>query len=127
MFDLDSKEDLEFLQSLRDEFFAESIDRFDDLENMLLSINPQNAEETIQNFKRAIHTIKGSAAAVDLKAFVSLIHLMESQLSDLTKKEISDLALKLLDVMRKYVSHCTKTGIEKGEGFVIKVIKVLEK
>ncbi len=107
-------DEAEFLEGLRAEFLQSVRSELDDCEGLLLEIERLGGAESIAAFKRAIHSIKGSAQAVGLASFARVIHELESGLDRCAKGgtmgAFPELGLRTLDGLRE----CS-AKIEGGE------------
>ncbi|MEZ5305511.1 MAG: chemotaxis protein CheW [Pyrinomonadaceae bacterium] len=105
-------------KALVTEFITESRELLEAAESALLELeaDPGNIEGVNTVF-RAFHTIKGSAAFLDLKRTTEFAHFAESLLSRMRDKEIicaggyADLALISCDILRQLL-----TEVENGLG-----------
>lgn len=94
------------------QFVVESEEHLETIEESLLALeeNPE-ASEPIDSFFRAIHSIKGTAAYVNLKQIEILSHRIESIFDLLRKgsmtytKEIGDVVFKSIDMLRTMVFY----------------------
>lgn len=103
-------EDTEFMERLRCEFLQEASDLLDDCEEALLNFNcSSEAVELLAELFRAIHTIKGSGAAIGLISLVEFAHELEDCLAALRtypehmNGELANLFLACLDALRARV------------------------
>lgn len=71
-------EDQEFLDSLRKDFIDEAFDLLLKCEESLLNFEKKFDEIYFREYMRIIHSIKGSARAVEFDSIASTIHLIES-------------------------------------------------
>lgn len=73
-----NEEDQEFLEGLRKDFIDETFDLLLKCEDSLLNFEKNFDEIYFQEYMRIIHSIKGSARAVEFDSIASTIHLIES-------------------------------------------------
>jgi two-component system chemotaxis sensor kinase CheA len=97
----------EFLEKLRVEFLQEANDLLDGCEEVFLRFDdPVNREKQLDSIFRAVHTIKGSGAAVGLVDLVEFAHEFEDCLAvlrtypDQLTFDLTSLLLDCLDAMR---------------------------
>ncbi len=71
----------EYILSLRKDFFEEAFEMLEMLESNILNItNNHDDDDAIQEIFRAVHTLKGSAGAVELTEVASYTHRFEDLL-----------------------------------------------
>ena len=121
-------DDAEFLEDLKKEFYAESIEMLDACESILMNLpaealNTEN-DPDIQDYLRKLHTMKGSAQAMSLKDMVKIIHTMETNARN---KNFTDLSLKVIDVLRKSVFYMENCEEDKAYQIFSDVLGVLKK
>lgn len=107
------KEDLEFLESLKEEFFAESEDVLAECESLMLEYGQKQDDQIIKNYMRILHSMKGSASAVDLKRLSKVLHGIESYTKNCKAANYVDVNLKIIDLLRNYLD-ATKNGDESS-------------
>jgi two-component system chemotaxis sensor kinase CheA len=95
---------------LMGEFITESSDLISHAEDALLSLeNDPDDMEAVGTVFRAFHTVKGTAAFMDLKLIAEMGHHAESLLSRVREREIryaggyADLSLRSLDMLKTLV------------------------
>ncbi|HYX38845.1 MAG TPA: chemotaxis protein CheA [Oligoflexus sp.] len=100
-------EDTDFLAKVRFEFLQEARDLLDSCEEVFLGLDTSiNRENCLAEVFRAIHTIKGSGAAVGFVSLVEFAHAFEDCLAalrtypDRLTFELTSLLLACLDAMR---------------------------
>src|SRR3989339_756532 len=99
-----NNEDQEFLETLKEEFFAEAEDSLDECEKILMNLESKSAKsEDVKNYKRILHSMKGSAHAVDLKKLAEALHKMEDLIQNGDEPKAIDLSLKFIDLIRSFV------------------------
>lgn len=99
---LNDDEDAAFLQSLREDFYLETLDSMEKSEAALLDFEASQNELKKLEYKRILHSIKGSAKAVGDDAFAKIIHVIEDSLSSVSHDSM-DFHLKFLDAAREYI------------------------
>ncbi|MEK6797202.1 MAG: chemotaxis protein CheA [Spirochaetota bacterium] len=111
-----SAKDDEYIQSLRKDFFDEAFEMIERLEeNILVLEKDHNDMAAVSEIFRAVHTLKGSAGAVDLTPIASYAHHFEDLLDSLREKKISvdadtvDILLKGIDVLKEMI-HTANDG-----------------
>ena len=94
------------------QFVLEAEEHLETIEENLLSLEEDSEnQETIGSFFRAIHSIKGTAAYVNLKQIEALSHRIESIFDQIRKKELKyskefgDVVFKSIDVLRTMVFY----------------------
>jgi chemotaxis protein histidine kinase CheA len=90
-------EDKEFLESLRKDFIEESADLLEKCEESLLNYEKSFSENFYNEYMRTLHSIKGSARAVEYDSFASTIHLTESLGQKYKQSEFVEKSLFSLD------------------------------
>jgi len=104
-------------------FITESTDLIVNAEEALLSLerNPENTD-AVNTVFRAFHTVKGTAAFLELTLISEMAHHAESFLSRIRNREIryaggyTDLALRSVDMLRELVQ--TTQLLAEGKPFV---------
>lgn len=72
-----NQDDQDFLESLRKDFIDETFDLLLKCEESLLNFEKNFDRTYFQEYMRIIHSIKGSARAVEFDSIASTIHLIE--------------------------------------------------
>lgn len=108
----------EYIQSLLKDFFEEAFDMLDRLEQNILVLEKDRSNvDAIQEIFRAVHTLKGSAGAVELFDTQSYAHVFEDLLDLIRDKKIViddstiDVLLKGIDILKELI-ECAKDGVE---------------
>ncbi|OQX27945.1 MAG: hypothetical protein BWK80_02795 [Desulfobacteraceae bacterium IS3] len=104
-------------------FITESMDLIVNAEEALLSLerNPENTD-AVNTVFRAFHTVKGTAAFLELTLISEMAHHAESFLSRIRNREIryaggyTDLALRSVDMLKELVQ--TTQLLAEGKPFV---------
>lgn len=118
------EEDLEFLRGLREEFLEECHENLDNLENIMLNYESSADEETLKSFMRTLHSMKGSARAVDLHTMGQVIHLLETLCVN-KEADLVENILKNIDNLRKYADLMKARQEAEGEVFINYIHKKL--
>ena len=71
-------EEEEFLKELEEEFYAESESIFQSLEESLLRCEQAGENSDLDEINQMLHSMKGSAQAVDLDSLGSFLHKFET-------------------------------------------------
>lgn len=102
---MDSDEDKEFLETLKSEFYGEAKEGFEKCENLLLEYKESADAKKIDEFMRVLHSMKGSARAVDLNDIAACFHAVETKCLDLKAKGDTniDSMLAYLDKFNEYI------------------------
>lgn len=111
---LNTNEDADFLNSLREDFYVETLDSFEKSESILIELEANQNELKKLEYKRILHSIKGSAKAVDENKFAKIIHIIEDSLSCVTTESM-DFQLKFLDVSTVYIRMRMQGDHENAE------------
>lgn len=99
---LNSDDDLEFLQSLKDDFYVETLDSLEKSEAILLEFEDTHNELKKLEYKRILHSIKGSAKAVEEERFAKIVHTIEDSLSCVSTESM-DFQFQFLDASHEYM------------------------
>lgn len=107
-------------EEIKNDFIEEAMEHLQTLEDGLLTIEQNNDDyELLNTVFRAVHSIKGAAAYLDLDKIVSTAHVMENILDDLrngaakANKQVINYLLKGVDLLHELV-HEVKTGEDKN-------------
>lgn len=98
-----NEEDAEFLESLRKDFVEETFDLLNKCEECLLNYENGFDEIHYQDYMRRLHSIKGSARAVEFDLIASTIHLIESVGQKTQKEKFVELSLSSLDGVKNAI------------------------
>ncbi|MBF0300224.1 MAG: Hpt domain-containing protein [Oligoflexia bacterium] len=108
------KDELEFLKELRDEFYQDTPEQLDSCEEIILTFKTTGDKSNIDKLKRTIHSLKGSAQAVDLANMASFFHKFETILAASSGcTNISNLVnflLLFVEGIRNYLSSLRTAG-----------------
>jgi chemotaxis protein histidine kinase CheA len=99
-----NEEDQDFLESLKKDFIEESYDLLLKCEECLLSYEQEKTEVIFQEYMRIIHSLKGSARAVEFDSIASTLHLIESLGQKSRDQSFIDDSLKSLDGIKEALS-----------------------
>jgi chemotaxis protein histidine kinase CheA len=103
-----SAEDSAFLDGLKKDFLDESRLELDAWEENLLDYDSDGDSSYLDDFKRQVHSMKGSSAAIGLVEANQILHELENWLqraqSGMSRKDMVTSALKFVDQMRVYCS-----------------------
>lgn len=94
-------EDQEFLESLRKDFIDETFDLLLKCEESLLNFEKNYDEKFFQEYMRTLHSIKGSARAVEFDAFASTLHLIEGLGLKSKDQQFVEISLASLDGIKE--------------------------
>ncbi len=119
----------DFIQSLRKDFFEEAFDMLQMLETNILDLsNNYEDAEAISEIFRAVHTLKGSAGAVELVDAARYTHRFEDLLDLIRNNEISvnDETIDLLLVAIDNIKELIMAAYEERD-FSIDIDKEIDK
>ncbi len=119
----------DFIQSLRKDFFEEAFDMLQMLETNILDLsNNYEDAEAISEIFRAVHTLKGSAGAVELVDAARYTHRFEDLLDLVRNNEISvnDETIDLLLIAIDNIKELIMAAYEERD-FTIDIEKEVEK
>ncbi len=108
-------EDQEFLESLRCDFVIEASEMLAKCEESLLNYEVEFNISFYQEYMRFIHSMKGSARAVEFNTFASTIHNIESIGQKSKDQQFVELSLKLIDEMKEVVNLMKSRDYEQME------------
>ena len=111
-----------FIQEIQDEFRSEAEEMLTDLEQNILNIerNP-NDKDALKIIFRALHTIKGTGAAVEFYRLSAFVHHFEDAFDLVIKgklvirKKLTDLALGGFDRIRELLKEASTEPCAKNE------------
>ena len=121
---LDGEEEL--IVHLRDEFCLEGQEALFACEGILLNMDRDGqSEELIREFNRLLHSIKGSAAAVEMVIMTKVIHKFETYIGK-RDDSLVDISFHVIDNLRDALV-CTKDGLfDKSDKILDQVVKLIE-
>ena len=96
-------EDLEFLKTLQLEFIGETSDSLLSCEDCLIKYEKQKSPEVLREYLRVLHSIKGSARAVEFEKIAMTIHKVEGLGSKPDSENFVELSLKSIDTLREAI------------------------
>ncbi len=105
----------DYIKSLLKDFFEEAFDMLDRLEqNILILDKDRNNTDAVQEIFRAVHTLKGSAGAVELFDTQKYAHRFEDLLDLIRNNEIKvddktiDILLKGIDILKELINSASE-------------------
>jgi chemotaxis protein histidine kinase CheA len=98
--------DDEFLESLREDFTAESTDLLETAESEVLQFEKDNNPQHLIEVNRSLHSLKGSARAVGYSEYSEVLHNLETAILTSTLKagdpvRFRTSILKALDALKE--------------------------
>lgn len=84
--------DEEFLESLREDFVTESLDLLEGSETELLEMERDHNPSHLEEVRRSLHSLKGSAKAVGYIDYSAMVHTLESVIAQNVPSKKSDQA-----------------------------------
>lgn len=121
----------DYIKSLLKDFFEEAFDMLDRLEqNILILDKDRNNTDAIQEIFRAVHTLKGSAGAVELFNTQKYAHRFEDLLDLIRNNQIKvddktiDILLKGIDILKELINGASEE--KEYSGNIEEEIKNLE-
>lgn len=121
----------DYIKSLLKDFFEEAFDMLDRLEqNILILDKDRNNTDAIQEIFRAVHTLKGSAGAVELFDTQKYAHRFEDLLDLIRENKIKvddktiDILLKGIDILKELINGASEE--KEYSGNIEEEIKNLE-
>jgi chemotaxis protein histidine kinase CheA len=106
-------EDLEFLKTLQLEFIGETSDSLLACEDCLIKYEKQKSPEQLREYLRILHSIKGSARAVEFEKIAMTIHRVEGLGSKPEADNFVELSLKSIDTLREGIELIRSGEIEE--------------
>lgn len=105
----------DYIKSLLKDFFEEAFDMLDRLEqNILILDKNRDNTDAVQEIFRAVHTLKGSAGAVELFDTQKYAHRFEDLLDLIRDKKIKiddetvDILLKGIDILKELINSASE-------------------
>ena len=121
----------DYIKSLLKDFFEEAFEMLDRLEqNILILDKDRNNTDAIQEIFRAVHTLKGSAGAVELFDTQKYAHRFEDLLDLIRNNQIKvddktiDILLKGIDILKELINGASEE--KEYSGNIEEEIKNLE-
>ncbi|WP_297277015.1 chemotaxis protein CheA [uncultured Brachyspira sp.] len=112
----------DYIKSLLKDFFEEAFEMLDRLEqNILILDNERNNDDAIQEIFRAVHTLKGSAGAVELVETQKYAHRFEDLLDLIRNNKIEvddatiDVLLKGIDILKDLINTASEESEYSGD------------
>lgn len=105
-------DDLEFLRTLQLEFIGETTDSLLGCEDCLIKYEKQKSPEVLREYLRILHSIKGSARAVEFDKIAMTIHKVEGMGSKPDSDYFIELSLKSIDTLREAIELIRSGEIE---------------
>ncbi|WP_295155754.1 chemotaxis protein CheA [uncultured Brachyspira sp.] len=112
----------DYIKSLLKDFFEEAFEMLDRLEqNILVLDNERNNVDAIQEIFRAVHTLKGSAGAVELVETQKYAHRFEDLLDLIRNDKIEvddatiDILLKGIDILKDLINTASEESEYSGD------------
>ena len=112
----------DYIKSLLKDFFEEAFEMLDRLEqNILILDNERNNVDAIQEIFRAVHTLKGSAGAVELVETQKYAHRFEDLLDLIRNNKIEvddatiDVLLKVIDILKDLINTASEESEYSGD------------
>ncbi|MBF0312552.1 MAG: Hpt domain-containing protein [Oligoflexia bacterium] len=100
------QDELEFLNEIRVDFYKDAPDQLNSCEEYILKYKDSGDIEEIGKLKRVVHSLKGSAQAVEFMKMANYFHLFENVLvkniDALKQDPYIDFMLNFVDNIRKY-------------------------
>jgi chemotaxis protein histidine kinase CheA len=106
-------EDLEFLKTLQLEFIGETTDSLLLCEDCLIKYEKQKSPELLQKYLRILHSIKGSARAVEFEKIAMTVHKVEGLGSKPDSEIFVELSLKSIDTLREAIEYIRSGEIDQ--------------
>ncbi len=123
---LHNDEDLEFLASLRKEFFIDALESLEKAEKIILEFENGKDENLISEYKRILHSIKGSAKAVEENDLAHCIHTIEDKLKEKESKDnFVDYQLGYLDLAKNYLTYSKIPDKKASDHYISLMISYL--
>lgn len=108
-------EDLEFLESLRQDFIEETLENLQKSEECLLRFERDKCEDHIREYLRLLHSIKGSARAVEFDKIGTTIHQIETMGHKKHDPLFVEISLSLIDDLRDVLALIKENNYDAME------------
>ena len=108
-------EDLEFLESLKQDFIEECLESLQKCEECLLSFEKNKSDEVLREYLRVLHSIKGSSRAVEFDKIAKAVHQIESLGQKTNEPQFVELSLSLVDDLRDAVELIRQNQMDEME------------
>lgn len=112
---LNSDEDLEFLQSLKNDFYVETKDSVERAESLLLNFESSKDELSLLDYKRLLHSVKGSAKAVEEAEYAMIVHKVEDSIAGDKGEAFFELNFKFLDISKNYLEMARSGDFDSAQ------------
>lgn len=122
---LNEDEDQEFLKSLKEDFYVETLDSFEKSEASLLDFESTQNELKKLEYKRILHSVKGSAKAVGEDHFAKVVHQVEDSLGCVDNEAVN-FHFKFLDIGREYVRARMKGDDSLATSFLLEMENIIK-
>ncbi len=106
-------DDLEFLKTLQLEFIGETTDSLLQCEDCLIKYEKQKDPEILREYLRYLHSIKGSARAVEFEKIAMTIHKVEGLGSKPDAPHFIENSLKSIDTLREAIEFIRSGEIDE--------------
>lgn len=121
-----NQEDQEFLESLRKDFLDDTFDLLVKCEDSLLNFEKSFDEVFFQEYMRLIHSIKGSARAVEFDSIASTLHLIESLGQKSKDHTFIEMSLSSIDAIKDALQFVKDNDIPKMEATLAGIAQKLK-
>ena len=108
----------DYIKSLLKDFFEEAFEMLDRLEeNILILDKDRDNVDAVQEIFRAVHTLKGSAGAVELFDTQKYAHRFEDLLDLIRDNKINvddatiDILLKGIDILKELINSASNESV----------------
>ena len=106
-------DDLEFLKTLQLEFIGETSDSLLQCEDCLIKYEKQKDPEVLREYLRYLHSIKGSARAVEFEKIAMTIHKVEGLGNKPDAPQFIEISLKSIDTLREAIEFIRSGEIDE--------------
>ena len=106
-------DDLEFLKTLQLEFIGETTETLLQCEDCLIKYEKQKSPDVLREYLRCLHSIKGSARAVEFEKIAMTIHKVEGLGGKPDDEHFIELSLKSIDTLRESLELIRSGEIDK--------------
>lgn len=117
-------DDLEFLETLRSEFYSEAAETLNECEDILLYLreSPEN-DQLLVDYKTTLHTLKGSSHAVEYFKLAQVITLIEETVIELKEdlEKLIGVNLSLISIIHRHLGFL-KSGDDKKADIILERI-----
>ncbi len=118
-------EDLEFLETLRSEFYSEAAETLNECEDILTNYRDNiDEEQLLTDYKTTLHTLKGSSHAVEYFKLAQVITLIEETVVELHDKpeKLISVNLSLLSIIHRHLAFLKDGESDKAELILEKIL-----